>query len=158
MDSCISTCQSIRRPTIINKHVQRLILFKNTANNPLVEKRLRFSRHSLIRSDYFVGRKRAKRRKNKSFTKEDVKKNKDSSPGSDVNKRNQMFRNPSTLQPTPVETSFLPQRCFPTHLPAPLTHSGSEAPRKQTASDCENIAVGPSWCPPLILHKVSFVC
>lgn len=45
----------------------------------------------------------------------------------------------------------------PCQRAALLTGSGSEAQRKQTNSDCENSAVGPSWCPLLISHKASFV-
>lgn len=71
-----------------------------------------------------------------------------------------MFRSPwsprPTLSgnPTPLNTQHNLQPCQHAAL---LTGSSSEAQRKQTGSDCENSAVGPSWCPPLISHKARFV-
>lgn len=78
----------------------------------------------------------------------------------------------SSWSPWPTLSATPPPHSTPQHPPsfsatqhnlqpcqhaALLTGSCSEAQRKQTGSDCENSAVGPSWCPPLISHKARFV-
>lgn len=70
-----------------------------------------------------------------------------------------MFRSPWSPRPTLSGNPppSLPNNLQPCQHAALLTGSSSEAQRKQTGSDCENSAVGPSWCPPLISHKARFV-
>lgn len=74
-----------------------------------------------------------------------------------------MLRSPWNLWPTVQETPFSPLTVLPNTTSTPASvllswqASGSEAQRKQTGSDCENSAAGPSRCPPLISHKASFV-